>query len=75
MPAQAGIQGYSVLASGYTAWTPGCALLARNDESVGCVVIVQAGIQPEPVRRLAKQYVTWQEPSMLHSSIQSHKTR
>jgi len=31
MPAQAGSQGDSALASGYTAWIPGLALLARND--------------------------------------------
>jgi hypothetical protein len=31
MPAQAGIQGDSARASGYTAWIPGLALLARND--------------------------------------------
>jgi len=31
MPAKAGIQGDSALASGYTSWIPGLALLARND--------------------------------------------
>ena len=35
MPAQAGIQGDSALASGYTAWIPGLALLARNDVPAG----------------------------------------
>jgi hypothetical protein len=31
MPAKAGIQEGSALASGYTSWIPGLALLARND--------------------------------------------
>lgn len=31
MPAQAGIQGDSALASGYVSWIPGLALPARND--------------------------------------------
>ena len=34
MPAKAGIQGDSALASGYTSWIPGLALLARNDVPV-----------------------------------------
>ena len=35
MPAQAGIQGDLALASGYTSWIPGLAVLALNDVLAG----------------------------------------
>ena len=57
MPAQAGIQGDSALASGFTAWIPGRALLARNDGLVVFVMPVKAGIQGDSA--LASDYTAW----------------
>ena len=50
IPAQAGIQGGSALASGSASWIPDLALLARNDVSAYLPIIFTVVDYQQPVR-------------------------